>query len=271
MTAITPEFTLAPLQQIVQSQAHYGIETLPFNIRIVDSDLDLKKAIGLRHAAYNRHVPEFAASLITAEDADFDESTIIMIAESKLDGSILGTLRVQQNNLRPLPVEDSIRLPGDMGNTRLAEATRLAVGGGGRVVTIALFKAFYMFCKLRSIDTMVITARSPIDRQYERLMFKDVDPTLGFIKLPHVGNIKHRIMSLEVQKAESLFRGAKHPLTEFFLSTKHADIDISIKEKKPANVRFGKLYQNKIACSILPTYIPYAAVHNTTLDIGARR
>ena len=38
-------------------------ERLPFTIRRVDSEDSLKKAVGIRQAAYARHVPEFARTL----------------------------------------------------------------------------------------------------------------------------------------------------------------------------------------------------------------
>jgi hypothetical protein len=253
MTIVIPRFIPAPPQQITPSQPQHKIETLPFTIRIIESEHDLKKAIKLRHAAYNRHVPEFATQLAKAEDADFDQSAIVILAESKLDGSAVGTMRVQENTVRPLALEHSIRLPSHMTKGRLAEATRLAVGSGGRVVTIAMFKAFYLFCKAQAIDTMVITARSPVDRQYERLMFRDVDPALGFIELPHVGNLKHRIMSLEVEQVEPLWRKTDHPLYNFFFSTNHADIDVAKKRGKAAITYYPKLRKNQNSCSMLLT------------------
>jgi len=43
------------------------VERLPFTIRVVQTRQELQKAILIRHAAYGRHLPEFAASLRSPE------------------------------------------------------------------------------------------------------------------------------------------------------------------------------------------------------------
>jgi len=115
-----------------------------------------------------------------------------------------------------------------MRHSPLAEATRLGVGepAQGRAVKTVLFKAFFLYCQQQGIDWMVITARTPIDRQYERLLFTDVDPALGYVPLAHVGNLPHRIMCLEVSGAEQHWAELQHPLFQFVFRTDHVDIDL---------------------------------------------
>ena len=118
-------------------------ERLPFTIRRVDTEDSLMKAVQIRHAAYARHVPEFARTLAAPETSDYEDDAIVLLAESKLDGSPIGTARIQTNFHRALHVEDSIALPSWLQGRRLAEVTRLGIGEGriGRVVKIALIKA----------------------------------------------------------------------------------------------------------------------------------
>ena len=203
-------------------------EGLPFTIRLAGSSIDMEKAIRMRHAAYMRHVPGFAQSLSVPESADVADGVVILLAESKLDGSCVGTMRIQTNDYTPLSLEKSLQLPPHLHQQRLAEATRLGVinDRGGRMVTTALFKAFYMYCKENEVDWMVITARSPVDRQYDRLMFKDVYPELGYIPVEHVGNLLHRVMCLQVNAVHGLWGAALHPLFNFFFKTVHEDIDV---------------------------------------------
>lgn len=59
------------------------IEDLPFTVRIVKSLEDLQKVAALRYQAYLRHIPEFANQLITAEAADTDPNTLVLLVESK--------------------------------------------------------------------------------------------------------------------------------------------------------------------------------------------
>ena len=203
-------------------------EVLPFTVRLVGDDQDLSKAVQIRHSAYARHLPAFAETLKTPETADSEEGVVVLLAESKLDGSPLGTMRIQTNEFKPLCVEQSVLLPEWLKGHRLAEATRLGVtdGKGGRLVTTVLFKAFYLYCKLTGIDWMVITGRSPIDRQYERMLFEDVFPGAGYIPLAHVGNLPHRVMTSSVQTAEARWTAAKNPLFEFAFRTFHPDIEL---------------------------------------------
>ena len=142
-------------------------EALPFTIRVVSNIHDLEKAVRIRHAAYMRHVPGFANELTLPEKADSEPGVVVLLAESKLDGSPIGTLRIQSNDHKPLTLEQSISLPATLSGKRLAEATRLGVTQErvGRMVTTALFKAFFLYCRQNRIDQMVITARSPVDRR----------------------------------------------------------------------------------------------------------
>ena len=204
-------------------------ELLPFTVSLVRSRIALQKAVQIRHAAYARHVPVFAESLRQPESTDSDDGVVVLLAESKLDGTPLGTMRIQTNCFAPLSVEQSIELPSSLRERPLAEATRLGVTDGhiGRVVKSVLFKAYYQYCLHAGIEWMVIAGRSPIDRQYDRLLFNDVYPNLGYVPLRHANNMPHRIMSFEIATARARWTQANHPLLGFMCETHHPDIDIT--------------------------------------------
>ncbi|MCX7172005.1 MAG: hypothetical protein NTY41_17460 [Proteobacteria bacterium] len=203
-------------------------ERLPFSVRIVRSEEELEKAVLIRHAAYGRHIPAVAALLEKAEACDSEPGSVVLLAESKLDGSPLGTMRIQTNRYRKLALEQSVELPSWLQDTSQAEATRLGVTNQrmGRLVKTALFKAYYQYCLLDEIEWMVIAARSPLDRQYQALMFQDVLPGGEFIPMRHAGNIPHRVMALRVELVEPDWSQAKHPLYGFFFHTNHPDINL---------------------------------------------
>ena len=203
-------------------------ERLPFTIRRVETEADLLKAVRIRHAAYARHVPDFARSLTQPEAADYDTDTIVLLAESKLDGTPIGSTRIRTNLQRPLGVEESVVLPDWLQGKRLVEATRLAIDEGrvGRMVKIALVKACFMYCQDNAIDFSVATGRPPVDRQYEQMLFVDVFPEDGLVPLRHVGNIPHRVMAFEIATFEQRWAEARHPMFDFFFNTRHPDIDI---------------------------------------------
>jgi hypothetical protein len=235
-------------EQIISAQSHFAWTTahepgranahtaslaeeiLPFTVRLVRGQEDLNKAVQIRHSAYARHVPVFAQTLSQPESTDAQDGVVVLLAESKLDGSPLGTMRIQTNRFNPLCLEQSVKLPGWLSGRPLAEATRLGVtdGKSGRLVKTVLFKAFFQYCQQTGIEWMVITARSPIDRQYERMLFEDVYPGMGYVPLAHVGNMPHRIMSFEVETAQARWERAMHPLLGFMCHTHHPDLDLGL-------------------------------------------
>lgn len=212
--------------------ASMPVEDLLFTVRLVRDQESLKKAVMIRHSAYMRHVPEFAEALACPESSDRDPGVVVLLAESKFDGAPLGTMRIQTNEFKPLSLEQSIELPDYLRDRSLAEATRLGVTNErvGRLVKSALFKAYYQYCMNMGIEYMVIAGRSPIDRQYERLMFEDVYPGLGYIPLRHANNMPHRVMSFNVQTARSRWAKANHPLLNFVCNTHHPDISVSLND-----------------------------------------
>ncbi len=250
--------TLAYVPPAINSKIEYRLNTdaiepiiaserLPFTVRLVQNDKDLLKAVQIRHAAYSRHLPEFASTLVNPESPDTEQGVVVLLAESKVDGSPLGTMRIQTNRFNPLTLEQSIELPESLRMRPLAEATRLGITDErvGRLVKTVLFKAFYLYCRRNNIEAMVVTGRFPIDRQYERLLFEEVYPEMGFIPLPHVGNLPHRIMSFDVGSAEARWRAASHPLYQFVFKTNHPDIDVGSKmDISPLDGLIGRIFPN---------------------------
>lgn len=220
-----------------ERQAGMAVERLPFTIRRVENDADLWKAVRVRHAAYARHLPDFAKTLDVPEQCDYDNDTVILLAESKLDGSAIGSTRIQTNATRALHVESSVALPDWLQGRRLAEVTRLGVGdgGSGRLVKMALIKACFEYCENNAVDWAVVTGRAPIDRQYEQLLFSDVFADKQPVPLRHVGNIAHRVMAFDIASGEQRWTAAAHPLLAFFRHTRHPDIDITARgARRPA-------------------------------------
>lgn len=199
---------------------------LPFTVRLVDNTESLKKAVALRASAYARHVADLAAKLVEPEEMDTAPGVAVFLAESKEDGSAIGTMRIQANSYQPLALERSLPLPSWLQGKVLAEATRLGVTQKaiGRVAKVAMFKCYYQYCVAMRIDWMVIAARAPLDRQYDALMLRDVYPDLGYVPLCHANDIPHRVMALDVAAAERTWRAAGMRALDFFVDTYHPDL-----------------------------------------------
>lgn len=203
-------------------------ERLPFTVRLVRNEADLKKAVLIRQEAYARHMPEVAQNLGRPEAVDTQDGVAILLAESKVDGSPLGTARIQTNLHQALALENSIALPGWLEGKALAHVSRLGIvqGHAGRLVKLMLFKGLFKYWEQNGIDWAVVAARSPLDKMYLQLLFKDVFPGQGFTPLPHMNNVPHRVMAFEVDTAYARWSQARHPLTKFIFFTHHPDLDV---------------------------------------------
>jgi hypothetical protein len=243
---------MPPLGNAEAGRTEMTEELLPFTLRLVRTPAQLAKAVELRHLAYARHLPGLAETLKEPESADFDDGVAVLLAESKLDGSPLGTMRIQTNEFKSLCLEQSVELPEWLRSRRRAEATRLAVTNDkvSRLVKAILFKAYFVYCRQIGIEWLVIAGRSPIDRQYERMLFKDVFPELGYIPLRHAGNLPHRVMSFHLAKAEEHGGVAQHPMFDFFFQTHHPDMDLTPSLRAMAASRPHYAAQNQGAASI---------------------
>jgi hypothetical protein len=221
-------------QEKFQTNIHKKTELWPFVVKIVTTEQDLAKAVKLRHDAYAKHAPDMAAKFVDPEEADSRD--IVLLVESKFDGSALGTMRIYTNDASPLPIEEVIDIPAAMRGSRLAGASRLAVkgAGGGFMVKDALFKAFYLICQQLEVDYMVISARKPLDRMYEKLDFSDIGEKGALIELPYAANIPHRVMTAEVKTFYSRWSEKQHPLCDFIWNTTHPDMRVQLPDERVA-------------------------------------
>ncbi len=202
-------------------------ERLPFRVGIASRD-ELAAVAQMRAAAYGRHLPALGLRLVEPEPADFEWGCEVVVATSKLDGTVLGSLRTHANVLKPLPLEASMDLPERYSGRRMVEATRLSVSGGGdsSLVRNALFKAFYLYSQMQQADWLVVAGRRPVDRIYDGLLYQDVAEPGAFYPMAHAGGLPHRVMSMAVAEAEPIWRRAEHPLYRFAFQTRHPDIDL---------------------------------------------
>ena len=209
-------------------------EILPFVVRIA-SEQDMEKITMLRATAYGKHLPELAKTLRLPEASDYELGCEVMVAVSKLDGSVLGTLRTHANVFKPLPLQASICLPEKFHGMRMVEATRLCVVGHSHssMVRNALFKALFQYCHAQKVDWMMAAGRRPIDRMYDALLFSDVAEPGKLYPMAHANGLPHRVMGLRTASQES-WAATQHPLYKFIFETRHADIDLSMS----ANLHF---------------------------------
>jgi len=110
----------------------------------------------------------------------------------------------------------------------LAFVTRLGIRkrDDSQLIKVALFKALHRYCLACQIDSMVVTAKPPMDRQYLKLGFKDLFEPHKLIPIPWSNGIPTRLLALETFRAEQDWRATNHPLYKFMIEDFCPDIQI---------------------------------------------
>lgn len=199
---------------------------LPVTIRVARSDADLRKVLAVRAAAAGGAGAQAAAA--TPETRDQRSNATLLLAESRIDGQAVGSLRILASERGRLAIEDRIDLPAALKAGSVAEASRLAVrpGRDATLVRLMLCKAFHRYCLAAQVDTMLIAVRETAARQYEWLGFRD--PQSGPLRFAPDGHgaATHRLMALGVFEAHEQSLQAGHPLHDFFFVERHPEIDL---------------------------------------------
>lgn len=186
-------------------------QLLPFVVRAARDDHDLERVAQLRAQAYGRYLPAFAVSLRAVEATDRAHGTVVVLCESKHDRRVVG----------------SVRLPAWLTDDGpLVEPTRLVVEAGehSTLVRNALFKACYLHARDAGAYWLVAAARAPLDRLYQRLLFRDVFDDALPRPMQHIGHLPHRVLALPLRDVVTLYRAQDHGLTRFMLDTHHPDV-----------------------------------------------
>ena len=208
--------------------ANLETQALPFTVSVASIE-DMPDVARVRAITYGKHLKDLALKLSKPESDDHDVGCEVLIARSKFDDSILGTLRTHANIVKPVPLQASVDLPQKFDHSKMVEATRLCVLGSenSSVVRAALFKALFLYCLSQNADWIMAVGRRPVDRIYDSMYFADVLDKNAFYPMSHVGGIPHRAVYFSVPGAQALWAEKRHPLYNFVFETNHPDIDLS--------------------------------------------
>lgn len=215
-----PAFITPPLSNIIST------ELLPFRIDTAQSEDDLQMACRARAFAYGKHLPEFGASMKTPDADDLSEDCTVLLAISKLDGSCLGTVRIQTIDTGLLRLEDSFQLPKALKQGKVAEISRLAIPSRANslALRLMLIKAAYWLCRFNQVERIFFCVRYPVDRQYKRFDLEDVLPAGQFVPMKHIGMIAHRVLWFDSHRIENKWIQTGNPLHQVYFLTHHPDL-----------------------------------------------
>lgn len=222
-------FDKLPHQGGSGSGAAVEAKLLPFTVRVVRTPEQLKRVCEVRALAYGRHLPEFGATLVEPEPADWAPGTVILVAQSKDTGETIGTMRIHTNAHEPLPVQGIVPVPPEISRHLMVEVCRFSIRPGftKSLARLALFKALYLYCYASQVQYMVVTARHPLNEIYKSLGFVPVQGgPEQWVPIPYTGNLPHSVLMFNVLMAERHWHDIGHPLYEFMGCTYHPDIQV---------------------------------------------
>jgi len=205
--------------------------SLPFVVRLASSERDLLDVVSLRSQTYSRHNAPAARLVRTPEDQDLRGDGVILVARSKLDGTAVGSVRVQTRVHRPLMVESAMQLPSEVVAGKPIELMRGSItnGAAGRMVSATFAKATFLLCHRFSFSHVIVTCREPVDLMYRAYHF---DELLGgaLIDLPYSPGARHKVLCLPMDKATERWRLHNPPLFDFMMNLEHPDIQVDYQE-----------------------------------------
>lgn len=219
---------------------------LPFRIIEAKTEAELEQVARIRSVSYGRHLPDLAETMKSPDANDRDPAYKSLLALSKLDGSCLGTVRIQIADTEQsecLQFEQSFALPAALRQGKVAEIARLAIpqDKSSLSVRIMLIKAAYWYCRFSQVSHVFLCARRPLDRFYKGFDLADLTPGAEFVKMAHIGNVPHRIFWFHVQKIENQWKEMSNPMYPLFVKKLHPDLLENLQQKTLLNERFVNL------------------------------
>jgi len=205
-------------------------QDLPITVSIVRTPEQLQRVCDLRASAYGARNSQFGALLTKPEKADLEPGNVILIAESKMTGEVLGTMRIHTNLYGVVPMETVVDIPVEMRGQLLSEACRFCIkpGADSSCVRLALFKAIYLYCYANQVQYILCVAKKPLNKVYKGLGFKPLNGggEEQWERVSYVGNIEHSMLALDILKVDAIWQEKSHHLYGFIRRTYHPDIKI---------------------------------------------
>ncbi len=203
------------------------VRSLPFKVLVATSEQDLIDLVCLRSQTYSRHSAPGAERLRSFEEQDRGADAVLLLARSKLDGTVVGSVRVQTRVSMPLMVEGAMRLPHEVASANPVELMRGSIRNGtaGRMVSASLAKASFLLCRQFNFSHVIVTCREPVNLMYRAYQFDEL-LSGEMIDLPYSPGAKHKVLCLSMSEAPDRWRSRNRQLFEFMLNTHHPDIQV---------------------------------------------
>ncbi|WP_288107634.1 hypothetical protein [Limnobacter sp.] len=218
---------------------------LPFRIIEAKTEFDLERVARIRSVSYGRHLPALAETMKTPDANDYNPSYRSLLALSKLDGSCLGTVRIQiadAEHNENLQFEQSFSIPSALKQGKAAEIARLAIpqDKSSLSVRIMLIKAAYWYCRFSQVNHVFLCARRPLDRFYKGFDLRDLTPNGEFVNMAHIGDVPHRIFWFHTLDIEAHWKAISNPMYPLYFRTLHPDLLDNVQLRALMNEQFQR-------------------------------
>lgn len=198
-------------------------QTLPFRISILKTAAELNEAVKHRAHGYGRRSRALGGALEMPEAADARvHGREILIATSKMDGAIIGSLRLEVNINGPVSVQKYAEMPERIATKKIMDANRFCCLGG-TVCRVALFKAAMLYGSAHGVDHFVIATLATIQPLYASVGFIPLFDDGRMHPIPSAENLPHRIMELDLRDARALIAQRRPAILDFLYETDHGD------------------------------------------------
>lgn len=202
-------------------------QVLPFTVHLLKSNADLAQVVSHRAKGYGRRSAALGNALALPEPADARApGREIIVAKSKMDGAVLGSLRLHVNAESPTNVERAVELPEALLGARLMDASRFCCDAG-HVCRGAIFKAALLYARAQQVDHFLLATLPRIQPLYESVGFTALFEDGRLHPIPMAENLPHRILNLNVKTMEADIQRQRSAMVDFLFETQHPDIDVS--------------------------------------------
>ena len=204
------------------------IPSTPYSIRIVRTSAQLQAAVEVRYQAYSEKLQALASKVSQPGPLDFAHEPIVLLAENRLTGEAIGTMRL---NTGPsiLDMLDDINLPDNIMGERVAFVSRMAVVGTvaeRQLVRNLMQKAVFQLCIAKQLNRILLLAVEPRERLFYRCGFSDVFED-GKARYPaFLDKFPVKALYADTYAMERHWKEQKHPLYDFLFRTFHPEIEV---------------------------------------------
>jgi hypothetical protein len=203
------------------------IQELPFSIVISRDDATSSRLLATRVRAFNRHAHPFKNSEYFQSTLKAD-SALLLSAELKTSGESVGSVRIESNATERFYFENEVTTDDLEKKIVSICASRLSATEGplGKVVKLALAKAFYLYAHANQCAFVYGFVDKPRLRLYRNLGFEPALEGNPNLSLKCHDYLPMQLVRSEVGSFQTRLLDSDKALAEFMFDTRHPDIKV---------------------------------------------